>query len=69
MSRSKLPEHILEDFVMDVDGFYYFWPKQHSGHYAAWHLRAIADELDEKNAAWQKHIEEEFAEESNNEIQ
>ena len=58
---SELPKHILKDFLMDVDGFYCFWPSPNSGSYGAWVLRAIADALDEKNAAWGKHIEEEFS--------
>lgn len=54
-----IPEHILKDFVMDVDGFYYFCPSR-SGSFASHHLREIADALDEKNAPAQKELEEFF---------
>jgi hypothetical protein len=41
---------------MDVDGFYYFWPQSDKGHFAAHHLRSIADKLDELNGAWEKGL-------------
>lgn len=56
----ELPKKILDDIVTDVDGFQYYWPKDSQGHYAAHHLRAIADELDKRNAPWEAQIEEYF---------
>lgn len=43
------------DFVTDVDGFVKFWPSK-GGCLEAHDLRAIADELDKRNAAWVAQI-------------
>jgi hypothetical protein len=63
---SKEPKDFIkfvkDEFITDVDGFVYYWPKGSSGHYAAWMLRAIADELDQRNAAWQEIIDRELSE-------
>jgi hypothetical protein len=40
------------DFVTDVDGYVYFAPSANGGHLSAWMLRALADELDKRNAPW-----------------
>ena len=55
-----IPDHIKDDFVTDVDGFVYFWPKPHGGHFAAHHLREIADCLDEMNKEWNDQINSYF---------
>jgi hypothetical protein len=40
-------------FVMDVDGYYYYWPnRQNDGAWAPWMLRDVADKLDEVNKPW-----------------
>lgn len=44
------------EFVTDVDGFVYFWPRPNGGHFAAHHLRWLADELDARNKAWEEDI-------------
>lgn len=51
-----IPDHLHKDFVTDVDGFKYFWPSPEGGHFAAHHLREIADHLDMLN----EPIEEEY---------
>ncbi len=46
-----------EEFVTDVDGYVYWWPRDFPyGHFAAHHLRAIADELDKRNAQWDAQV-------------
>ena len=55
----SIPKHIKKNIVLDVDGFYYYWPDG-NGHYAPHHLREIADELDRMNEPWEKQIEEYF---------
>lgn len=50
------------DFVTDVDGFVYFWPRRGCGHFAAHHLRWIADELDRRNAPMVAELDRYFAE-------
>lgn len=50
-----------KEFVMDVDGFIYWWPDGSTrGHMASYHLRWIADEMDRRNADWQKQVDEYF---------
>jgi hypothetical protein len=44
------------EFVTDVDGFVYFWPRANGGHFAAHHLRWLADELDARNKDWEEQI-------------
>jgi hypothetical protein len=51
------------EFVQDVDGFFYWWPNSgHGGHLAAHHLRTLADELDRLNADWNAEIDKYFSE-------
>lgn len=53
------------EFVTDVDGYVYWWPDQSPwGHHASFHLRWLADELDRRNAAWDKQITNYFDNES-----
>ena len=60
-------ERILEvirqhdEFVKDVDGYFYYSPENHRGHMSASALRIIADELDRINAEWDAHIRTAFA--------
>lgn len=51
-----------EDFVRDVDGYVYFAPNRANGHLSASMLRALADELDRRNAPWDAQINQYFAE-------
>ena len=40
-------------FVMDVDGYYYYWPeKEKGGCWSPWMLRDVTDKLDEVNKPW-----------------
>lgn len=42
-----------EEFFLDVDGYFYWWPDgSPNGHLAAHHLRQLADELDRRNKEW-----------------
>jgi hypothetical protein len=51
-----------KEFVTDVDGFVYWWPEgAPNGHFAAHHLRWLADELDRRNEEWQKNIDDYFS--------
>lgn len=49
-----------EEFVKDVDGYIYWWPDGGNGHLASVHLRILADELDRRNAEWDKQVNEYF---------
>jgi hypothetical protein len=56
--RQQAIERLLQkvderkEFVSDVDGFVYYLPEANNGHLSAWMLRAIAAQLDKRNAAW-----------------
>lgn len=50
-----------QDFVHDVDGYVYYCPNATNGHLSAWMLRALADELDHRNAPWDAQINQYFA--------
>ena len=49
------------DFVTAEDGFVVWWPTKVGGFHEAWSLRAIADELDRRNADWAAQIEAYFS--------
>lgn len=61
--RRRIIEIIDErgEFVMDVDGYIYYWP-QGQGCLAPHHLRWIADELDRRNKPWDDEINRYFSE-------
>jgi hypothetical protein len=61
--RQKLIDLVDErkEFVLDVDGFLYYWPSPNLGHLSSCQLRWIADELDKRNKPWQDQIEKDFA--------
>jgi hypothetical protein len=58
--KDRLYKLLKEDFVCDLDGYYYFWPAGGRGHLDANHLRAIADKLDEINKPWDEQIKREI---------
>lgn len=49
------------EFVTGDDGYVVYWPKHCGGAFSAWTLRAFADELDRRNAAWDAHMQEYFS--------
>lgn len=48
----------LGHFLMDVDGYYYWWPMEDMGKgmWAPYVLRALADKLDDLNYPWDDQI-------------
>lgn len=48
MDSVELYKRIEKDIVLDVDGFYYFWPSG-TGHFSEHTLRLIADILTDAN--------------------
>ena len=48
------------EFITDMDGFVYFLPRRCHGHFSSAALRVIADELDRRNADWQREIDDYF---------
>jgi hypothetical protein len=53
-------QKLVGKFILDVDGFFYFWPEREDGAWSAWSMKEIASMLDEMNAEWEQHIEEYF---------
>lgn len=51
-NTARIIECAEVDFVTDVDGYVYWWPTAGGGHWAAYALRIIADELDRRNKPW-----------------
>ncbi len=52
---------LLGELLMDVDGYFYFWPEDNNGAWAANHLRDVADRLDEVNKDWNNQIIKELS--------
>jgi hypothetical protein len=50
-----------KEFITDMDGFVYWCPdRSKNGHFSSYHLRFLADELDNRNEKWQKNIDDYF---------
>jgi hypothetical protein len=49
----------LKEFVALEDGFVYWWPSS-QGAISSHDLRALADELDRRNEAWQTQLNDFF---------
>lgn len=50
---------LIGELLMDVDGYFYFWPEDNNGAWASHHLRELANKLDELNKKWDKQVEKE----------
>ncbi len=51
---------LIGELIMDVDGYFYFWPTDNNGAWASNHLRELANKLDELNKEWNKQVEKEL---------
>lgn len=49
-------DKLIGDFVMDVDGYYYFKPITNDGYWNSNALRIIADYLDKINESYDRHV-------------
>lgn len=54
---------MIGELIMDVDGYFYFWPTN-DGCWSAYILHSIANKLDEMNKKWDDQIHEHFNRES-----
>lgn len=56
----KIIKHhdLKNEFVTLEDGYVYYWPTDNCGAIPAYALRFIADELDKRNAEWDKQIQD-----------
>jgi len=55
------PQRDVGSLVMDVDGYFYFWPVDNNGAWSSYHLREVANKLDEINKEWHQQVEKEFS--------
>jgi len=55
------PQREVGSLVMDVDGYFYFWPVDNNGAWSSYHLREVANKLDEINKEWHQQVEKEFS--------
>ncbi len=61
MSRIIEKIDAADEWITLDDGFLYYDPRPCLGALSAANLREIADELDRRNAAWAKQIDDYFA--------
>jgi len=61
LAKRRLLKSVDKDLMLDVDGFYKWWPEASGAHYNAWMLRLIADELETRNKDWMDKITAYFA--------
>jgi len=54
------PQREVGSLVMDVDGHFYFWPVDNNGAWASYHLRELADKMDEINKSWDEQVEKDL---------
>jgi len=55
------PQREVGSLVMGVDGYFYFWPVDNNGAWSSYHLREVANKLDEINKEWHQQVEKEFS--------
>jgi hypothetical protein len=42
------------------DGYFYFWPEDNNGAWSSYHLRELADKMDEINKQWDEQVEKQL---------
>ncbi len=57
-SIANLLKLAAPDMVQEVDGFFVYYPKAGNGALSAWMLRALAAELDRRNAPIEAELDE-----------
>jgi hypothetical protein len=59
--RAASSGKLLGCFMMEVDGFYNFWPLESiTGYYSSDMLIELGRKLEEVNLNWNKHLDEHF---------
>lgn len=51
----------MGDILMDVDGYYKWWPERNGGYLDEWILYSMFHTLKELNREWDKHIHDNFS--------
>jgi len=54
------PQREVGSLVMDVDGYFYFWPVDNNGAWSSYHLKEVANKLDEINKQWNEQLEKDL---------
>lgn len=60
LTKTSLVPHVEECIYQEVDGFYVWWPRPDGGFITSYHLRNIANRLDELNKDWEDKIDKYF---------
>lgn len=50
-------QKLVGELIMDVDGYFYFWPEDNNGAWSSYLLRQLADKIDEINKPWNQKTE------------
>jgi hypothetical protein len=59
--KDRYESRCLGEYVVDVDGFYYFWPDpSRGGCYPSWLLISIGKRLEKLNRKWNQKIDDYF---------
>ena len=59
-TKTSLVPHVEDLIYQEIDGFYVFGCQQGGGFLTSYHLRNIANRLDELNESWQQEIDKYF---------
>jgi hypothetical protein len=54
-------EKLVGELIMDVDGYFYFWPEDSTGAWTPYILRQLADKMDEINKPWDEQVENDLS--------
>lgn len=57
-------DHLVGELIMDVDGYFYFWPNRSDGLWSSHIMRSIANKLDDINKPWNDEINDFFSKEN-----
>lgn len=55
-------QKVVGKFILDVDGFFYFWPEREDGAWSSWSMKEIAEMMEDMNREWEEKIKEHFEE-------
>lgn len=61
-AAAELIAAVADDILCDVDGFFYYFPKNAGASLSSWMLRGIANELDRRNEPWERELDKHFKE-------
>ena len=51
---------LVGDLIMDVDSQFCCWPEDNNCAWSSYHLRELADKMDEINKSWDEQVEKQL---------